>query len=121
MSSALFAIVLSAFIFPGLGQVYKGEARKGVFLILSASLLLAVLVLSVVILYSYGYADIVSQAASPEDIAPDQLQQLLMQVISRPFILFTFGLLLATWVFGVVDAGRRSTKAAGGGLHDRLE
>ena len=109
MSSAIFAVFLSAFIFPGLGQVYKGEARKGVFLILSASLLLAVLVLGVVILYSYAYADIASQSASPEAIDPAQLQQLLVNVITRPFILFIFGLLLATWVYGVFDAGRKMT------------
>jgi hypothetical protein len=118
MSSAVIAILLSAFIFPGLGQVYKGDVRKGIFLILSASLLMAVLVLSVVILYSYGYADIVSQAASPEAIESAQLRHLLVKVITRPFILFTFGLLLATWMFGVFDAGRRTTQKGGGGLHD---
>ena len=115
MSSAIFAILLSAFIFPGVGQVYKGEAKKGVFLILSASLLLAALVLGLVILYSYAYAEILSQVTSPEAIEPDQLHGLLWQVITRPFILFTFGLLLATWMYGVFDAGRRTTKQATGG------
>ncbi len=55
MHSAVVACLLSAFIFPGVGQVYKGEVKKGVFLILSASLLLAALVLGMVILYSYAY------------------------------------------------------------------
>jgi hypothetical protein len=109
MSKAISAVLLSAFIFPGLGQVYKGEVKKGVFLLLSASLLLAVLVLGVVILYSYAYAGMVSQAASPEAIEPAQLQELLVGVITRPFILFISGLRLATWVYGVFDAGRRTT------------
>ncbi len=60
-------------------------------------------------------AEILSQATSPEAIEPAQLQRLLWQVITRPFILFTFGLLLATWVYGVFDAGRRTTKEVGGG------
>ncbi len=106
MKHAIVAMALSALIFPGLGQVYKGEVRKGIFLILSASLLLAVLVLGVLVLYSYAYADLVAQAASPEAIEPAQLQRLLVQVLTRPFILFVFGLLLATWVYGLFDAGR---------------
>lgn len=108
MHSAVIAFLLSAFIFPGVGQVYKGDVKKGVFLILSASLLLAALVLGVLILYSYAYAEMLAQAESPEAIDPGQLQDLLMQVITRPFILFSFGLLLATWVFGIFDAARRA-------------
>ncbi len=115
MNSSVIAFLLSAFIFPGVGQVYKGDFKKGVFLILSASLLMAVLVLGVVILYSYAYAEILAQATSPEAIEPAQLQGLLWQVITRPFIQFTFGLLLATWVYGVFDAGRRTNKESGGG------
>ena len=113
MSSRLFAMFLSACIFPGLGQIYKGDVKKGVFLILTASLTMAVLVLGMVILYSYAYAEMVSQAASPEAIDSEQLQQLLLKVITRPFILFTFGLLLATWVYGVFDAGTKRTTEEG--------
>jgi len=108
MKNPVIALLLSAFVFPGIGQVYKGEARKGIFLILTASLLLAVLVLGIFILYSYAYAAILSQTSSPETIAPAQLQQLLVQVATHALILFTFGLLLAIWVYGVVDAGRRT-------------
>jgi hypothetical protein len=115
MNSAIIAILLSAFLFPGIGQVYKGEVRKGVFLLLSASLLLVVLVLGFVILYSYAYAAIVSQVTSPEAIEPAQLQQLLVTVITHPFILFTFGLLLATWAYGIIDAGRRTSPKSSGG------
>jgi hypothetical protein len=114
MHNAIIAILLSAFIFPGIGQIYKGEARKGVFLILTASLLLAVLVLGFFILYSYAYAAVLSQATSPEAIDSTQLQHLLIQVITHPFILFTFGLLLATWLYGVIDAGRRTIPKNGG-------
>lgn len=106
MGRAVFAIILSALIFPGLGQVYKGEVRKGVFLILSASLLLAVLVLSFLIIYSFGYGNLVAQSGNAEAVTPEQLQGLLGQTIRHPLVLFTFGLLLATWVYGLVDAGR---------------
>lgn len=115
MNSAIIAMLLSAFLFPGIGQAYKGEVRKGVFLIMSASLLLAVLILGVVILYSYAYAALLSQAASPEAIEPAQLQQLLVSVITHPFILFIFGLLLATWVYGIIDAVRRAGPKSSGG------
>ena len=107
MHRRVTALLLSALIFPGIGQIYKGDYRKGVFLILTASLLLAGLVLSVLVAYSYAYADLVAQSASPEAIEPAQLQALLGKVLSRPFILFTFGLLLATWVYGIFDAVRR--------------
>ncbi|MBM4288722.1 MAG: hypothetical protein FJ135_11385 [Deltaproteobacteria bacterium] len=113
MSKVLSAILLSALIFPGLGQVYKRDVRKGVFLILSASLLLAVLVLGVLILYGYAYAELLAQVASPEDIEPAQLRGLLIQVLTRPLILFTFGLLLATWVYSIFDAARRTVVTPG--------
>jgi TM2 domain-containing membrane protein YozV len=114
MSSNFIAFLLSGFIFPGIGQIYKGEAKKGVFLLLSTSLLLAVLVLGVVISYSYAYAELLSQVTSPEAIVPEQMHSLLLQVITRPPILFTFGLLLATWVYGILDALRRSALEAKG-------
>jgi hypothetical protein len=113
MKNSFIALLLSAFIFPGVGQAYKGEVRKGVFLILSASLLLAILVLGFLILYNYAYAAMLSQATSPETIDPAQLHHLLMTVITHPFILFIFGLLLATWVYGIIDAVRRTDQIGG--------
>jgi TM2 domain-containing membrane protein YozV len=109
MKKSLIALLLSALVFPGIGQIYKGKTRKGIFLILAASMLLAVLILGFFILYSYAYAAILSQAASPEAVSPAQLRLLLFNVITHPFILFIFGLLLATWVYGVVDAVRRTS------------
>lgn len=106
MKRAALAIILSALIFPGLGQIYKGEIRKGVFLILSASLLLVILVLSFLILYSFGYAELVAQTGNAAVVTPEQLHGLLGQTGRHPLVLFTFGLLLATWVYGLVDAGR---------------
>ena len=114
MQNPFIALLLSTFIFPGVGQIYKGELRKGVFLILAASLLLAVSVLSFFILYSYTYAAILSQATSPEAIDPAQLEHLLINIITHPFILFIFGLLLATWVYGIIDAVRRADQNGGG-------
>ncbi|MGQ9919708.1 MAG: hypothetical protein ACUVRZ_00085 [Desulfobacca sp.] len=106
MKRAVLAVILSALIFPGLGQVYKGEVRKGVFLILSASLLLAVLVLSFLIIYSFGYGDLLAQGGTAAEVNPEQLQDLLRQTIRHPWVSFIFGLFLATWVYGLVDAGR---------------
>lgn len=103
------AILLSALIFPGLGQVYKGEVRKGVFLIVAASLLLASFILGLVVLYSYGYAELLATAPNIEAITPDQLKQLFLVVLTKPFSLFLLGLLLATWVFSIIDAGRNQS------------
>jgi TM2 domain-containing membrane protein YozV len=114
MGRKIVAILLSAAVFPGLGQLYKGDLRKGVFLILSASLLLVILVLSFLILYSFGYADLVAQAGSAEAVPPEQLAALLGQTLSRPLILFTFGLLMATWSYSLVDAGRSARRAQEG-------
>jgi TM2 domain-containing membrane protein YozV len=113
MKNPFIALLLSMFIFPGVGQIYKGEVRKGVFLLLAASLLLAVLVLGFFMLYSYAYSAMLSQATSPDAIDPAQLQHLLISVVTHPFILFTFGLLLATWVFGIIDAARRTGQNPG--------
>lgn len=114
MGRTVLAIILSALIFPGLGQVYKGEVRKGVFLILAASLLLVILVLSFLILYSFGYAELAAQAGNPEAVTPGQLQHLFGQTSTHPLVLFTFGLLLATWVYGLIDAGRSTRPAPQG-------
>lgn len=113
MKNSIIALLLSAFVFPGVGQIYKRQTRKGVFLLLAASLLLAVLILGIFILYSYAYAAILSQASSPEAVEPAQLRLLLINVISHPFILFTFGLLMATWVYGIIDAARQTGQKIG--------
>ncbi|AEB10431.1 hypothetical protein [Desulfobacca acetoxidans] len=107
MRSSKIALLLSAFVFPGLGQVYKHEVKKGVFLILASSLLLGAVVLGFFIISSYHYAEILAQTASPEAVAETQLRQMLVRVMTHPFILFTFGLLLATWLYSIFDAGRQ--------------
>ena len=104
MARKSVAVLLSALVFPGFGQVYKGEVKKGVFLIVSASLLVAVYLLGLIILYSYSYANLLATSA-PEAITPEQLRQLLLVVLTKPMSLFILGLLLATWIFGVIDAG----------------
>ncbi len=106
MGRLLLAALLSALVFPGLGQVYKGEVRKGVCLILTASLLLVFLVVTFLISYSFGYAELVQQAGNPDAVTPEQLRQLLGQTLGKPLILFVFGLLLAAWVYGWLDAAR---------------
>jgi TM2 domain-containing membrane protein YozV len=121
MKHAVVAVILSALVFPGLGQLYKREIRKGVFLILAASLLLAVLVLGFLILYSFGYAEIVAAAGTAEAVTPAQLEQLLGQTGRHPFILFTLGLLLATWVYSWADAGRAPLTPPQGSSHDRIQ
>ena len=47
MRQGLKAFLLSAFVFPGLGQLYNQDRRKGVALVLGTNLLLGVVLLVV--------------------------------------------------------------------------
>ena len=62
MRQGIKAFLLSAFVFPGLGQLYNQDRRKGVFLVLGANLLLGVLLLAGMILLSQEYLGVFDPA-----------------------------------------------------------
>ncbi len=101
MSLTIKAFLLSALVFPGLGQLYKQDRRKGVVLILLANLLLGVVLLSGMILFSQEYL----AAFYPEPLTWEILHPLLLRVFSRPLFLAPFLALVALWAFAAVDAG----------------
>ena len=58
MRRTITAFLLSALVFPGLGQLYNQDRRKGVFLVLAANALLGVLFLLGLILISREYTPV---------------------------------------------------------------
>jgi TM2 domain-containing membrane protein YozV len=100
MRPAVKAFFLSAFVFPGLGQLYKQDRQKGIILILLGNLLLALVVLAGVMVLSQEYMT----AVYPEPLNAKNLRVLLMQVISRPLFYIPAGIFLALWGFAAADA-----------------
>jgi hypothetical protein len=108
MSLPIKAFLLSALVFPGLGQLYKQDRRKGVILILLANLMLGVVLLSGMIHLSQEYIG----AFYPEPLTWEVLRPLLFTVLSRPLFWLPFMLLVAIWAFAAVDAGLSRAPAA---------
>ena len=107
MRRAITAILLSALVFPGLGQLYNQDRRKGVFLVIAANFLLGGLLLLGLILISREYTAVYY----PRPLTMEIFKSLLLDTVSNPFFLVPFGLLLALWGYAVVDAGRQANLA----------
>ena len=104
MRRAIIAVLLSALVFPGLGQLYNQDRRKGVFLVLAANALLGLVVLVTFILLSREYTAVYY----PQPLTLAIFKTLLLDTIFNPIFWVPFGLLLAVWSYAVVDAGRRA-------------
>jgi O-antigen/teichoic acid export membrane protein len=102
MRQGLKAFLLSAFVFPGLGQLYNQDRKKGVFLVLGANLLLGILLLAGVMLLSQEYFSVFY----PRPLTREMLRLLLLDTLSHPFFLVPLALLVALWGFAMVDAAR---------------
>jgi Na+-driven multidrug efflux pump len=102
MRQGFKAFLLSAFVFPGLGQLYNQDRKKGVLLVLGANLLLGVLLLAGMVLLSQEYLAVFY----PRPLTWKLVRLLLLDTISHPFFLIPFGLLMALWGFAMVDAAR---------------
>jgi TM2 domain-containing membrane protein YozV len=100
MRPAVKAFLLSALVFPGLGQLYKHDRRKGIVLILLANLLLALVLLTGVMALSQEYMTFVY----PEALTAAKLRILLLGVLSRPLFYIPAGIFLALWGFAAADA-----------------
>jgi len=97
------AFLLSAFVFPGLGQLYKQDQGKGILLILLANLLLGTTALVGVILFSQEYLAVYY----PKPLTGDIIRAILASMATSPMFLIPGGLLLAVWTYGALDAGLR--------------
>jgi len=100
MRPALKAFLLSALVFPGLGQLYKQDRQKGIILILAGNLLLALVILVGVTVFAQEYMD----TLYPQALTADNLRILMVRVASRPLFYFPAGTFLTVWGFAAADA-----------------
>lgn len=107
MRRAVIAVLLSALVFPGLGQLYNQDRRKGIFLVLAANALLGLLLLVTLMLLSREYTAVYY----PRPLTLEIFQSLLLDTAASPLFWLPFGLLLALWGYATVDAGRRANSA----------
>jgi hypothetical protein len=96
------AFLLSAFVFPGLGQLYNQDRNKGVAIVLLANLLVALVLLMGVMLFSQEYTAVYY----PRPLTGAMLRTIMGDVLARPLFLLPFCLLVALWAFAAVDAAR---------------
>jgi len=102
MRQGLKAFLLSAFVFPGLGQLYNQDRKKGVALVLGTNLLLGVTLLVLMVLFSQEYLAVFY----PRPLTWELVKVLLRDTITHPLFWIPFGLLMALWGFAMVDAVR---------------
>lgn len=105
MKRILIALLLSGLIFPGLGQIYNRDLKKGFFLILLATLGVTIFFLGGLILLSYQCA-----AIYPAPLTGSLLKAMVFKVLLHPLILCSLSLFLGVWVYGVLDAFRTSRR-----------
>ena len=104
MRHKITAFLLSALVFPGLGQLYNQDRRKGVILVLAANGLLGLSLLMGLILISREYTTVFY----PRPLTTEMVQMLLLDTLRHPLFWLPFGLLLALWGYAAVDAARRA-------------
>jgi len=102
MRQGIKAFLLSAFVFPGLGQLYNQDRKKGVVLVLGTNLLLGVVLLVGMVLFSQEYLAVFY----PRPLTWELVKALLLDTISHPLFWIPFALLMAVWGFAMVDAAR---------------
>jgi Mn2+/Fe2+ NRAMP family transporter len=115
MHRGMIAALLSAFVWPGAGQLYNREFKKGALLIgLTLAVAVAVMIATA--------AEVTRQLpANIDDLDADLVRTLPAQVLAaRPGTLLASSLLLlAAWGYGIVDAyfggrGRRKLSPRSG-------
>ncbi len=104
MRQKITAFLLSALVFPGLGQLYNRDRRKGVILVLAANTLLGLVFLTALFLISREYTTVFY----PRALTREMVQMLLMDTLTHPVFWVPCCLLLALWAFAAVDAARQA-------------
>ncbi len=98
MKKKFTAALLSAFVFPGLGQIYQGNKLKGGILLILVNILL----LTTLGLMLRGLNRIDIPAATPDYATSARIAEQLIG--GTPAITWIFGILFCLWVYGVLDA-----------------
>jgi hypothetical protein len=98
MKKNFIAALLSAFVFPGLGQIYQGNKLKGGILLILVNILL--LITFGLMLRGLNRIDI--PAAIPDYATSARIAQQLIG--GTPAIPWTTGILFCIWLYGVLDA-----------------
>ena len=92
----ILSSVLSAFVFPGIGQIYNKEHRKGIVLLISYGILLFFTVSPIVA----GYIKYLEICANLDTI---DISKIDTKFIKRPNII-TGKLMTIVWLFAIIDA-----------------
>jgi len=108
MRQAFFAFLLSAFVFPGLGQLYNQDRKKGIILVLLANLLLGLLLLAGMVIFSQGYYEYFY----PKPLTAPIIKELGRYLLSHPLFFLPLCLLLGLWGFAALDAARGTRRPA---------
>lgn len=97
MKKTIVSPLLSAFVFPGAGQLKNRQSLKGIILILITIILL-------IILFYKIYAIIISSISSPSqiNISEDFVSKIETRVYEENIIWVS--LLIIVWIAGIVDA-----------------
>ena len=98
---SLKAFLLSALVFPGLGQIYNKDQRKGILIILFANLLAGITVLAGLVLFSQEYLAVYY----PKPLTGDIVRAIVGEVLTHLIFLIPGALLVGLWAFAAVDAG----------------
>ncbi len=108
MRPRINAFLLSALVFPGLGQLYNQERRKGVLLVLAANFLLGLSLLVFAILVSQEYMSVFF----PRPFTLEMARLMILDTLRHPLFWLPCGLFLALWGYGAVDAVLRAGSPA---------
>ena len=96
----LKALLLSAFVVPGLGQLYKGEKIKGAIIICLVNIFL----LAALFMVLQGAGQLIASKAVDASDTSTMLQLLKSKSPAARWLLAAF---FGIWIFGVVDAAKK--------------
>ena len=100
------ALLLSAFVLPGLGQLYKGERLKGAILIILVNLFL----LMALFLVLQGLGPLIASSYLPTSVDTAKLVEQLQT--KNPVARWLLGAFTLLWAYGSVDAAISRTPSS---------
>ena len=92
----VLALVLSAFVFAGAGQIYNKQYKKGIILIIIFGILLVLILVPIVM----SYIDYFNTYSNIESI---DISNIDARLINKPNIILVM-LNFTAWLFSVIDA-----------------
>ena len=98
MRTNIKAALMSAFVFPGLGQIYKGDRRKGIILVILVNFFL----LAALWLVLQGVGQLVLATGSRSGIDAGRVMEQLQQ--HSPMARLLLAGFFCLWIYAVADA-----------------